>query len=439
VIWFHWKTISIIKGFYSPTNEEKTVKLPPLMKDHYDVIVIGAGPAGSIASARLLQEGKTVLVLEKMLFPRFVIGESLLPHVMDYLHDLNLIQVLEQQNFQIKNGVCFHRNEDTCPFLFAEQFSKNTWNYTWQVKRADFDTVLINEVQKRGADVCFEATVTEVQTDVHRQQITFEHPTLGKKSVSADFLMDASGYGRVLPRLKQLEVPVQSPPRGSVFTHLVDKKRTENASENIFVHIFRNNTAWLWSIPFSDGTTSVGVVSDVDFISECTENDHQQFLQLVSDFPGLKGRFSEPQPLFAPRTVMNYAVAVKQLYGDGYVLCGNATEFLDPTFSSGVMFAVSSGYKAASLIVRHLNGEVIDWEKQYSEHIQCGINVFRSYVNAWYDGTLSTIFFSKYKNEDFMAQICSVLAGYVWDESNPFVKKHDKILHTLAQIIQMES
>ncbi len=407
------------------------------MKNHYDVIVIGAGPSGSVAAAKLLKEGKSVLVLEKMVFPRFVIGESLLPHIMDYLDDLDLLPVLEAQQFQIKNGVCFHHKQDDCPFFFADQFKPDAWAYTWQVKRADFDDVLIKEVERRGADVIYEATVTAVETSKELQTVHFEHPELGEQTVTAAFLMDASGYGRVLPRLKDLEIPVNTPPRGAIFTHIKDVNRTENAGRNIFVHIFRNNTAWIWSIPFSDGTTSVGIVSDVDFIEECKADNNKEFLRLLAEFPGLEGRFANPDIQFDPRTVMNYAVSVKQLYGEGYVLSGNATEFLDPTFSSGVMFAISSGYKSAALVARQLNGEEIDWEKDYSDHMKQGINVFRSYVNAWYDGRLPTIFFSKNRNEDFMKQICSVLAGYVWDETNPFVKKHATILTTLTHIIKM--
>jgi flavin-dependent dehydrogenase len=407
------------------------------MKMHYDVIVIGAGPSGSIAAAKLLKEGKSVLVLEKMVFPRFVIGESLLPHIMDYLDDLDLLPVLEAQKFQIKDGVCFHHEDKNCPFLFVNQFKKDGWIYTWQVKRADFDNVLIQEVKKRGADVIFEASVTAVETSKEKQTVHFEHPELGNQTITADFLMDASGYGRVLPRLKNLEIPVDTPPRGAIFTHIKDKHRTENAGRNIFVHIFRNNTAWFWSIPFSDGTTSVGIVSDVDFIEECKADNNKGFLQLIAEFPGLEGRFADPDTQFEPKTVMNYAVSVNKLYDDGYVLAGNATEFLDPTFSSGVMFAIASGYKSAALVAKQLNGEKVDWENDYSEHMKQGIDVFRTYVNAWYDGRLSTIFFSKEKNQEFMEQICSVLAGYVWDNTNPFVRKHKTIISTLAHIIKM--
>ena len=111
-------------------------------------------------------------------------------------------------------------------------------------------------------------------------------------------------------------------------------------------------------------------------------------------------------------------------------------DILDPIFSSGVTLAISSGYKAATIVSAHLKGKKVNFE-DYSIELKKGIDVFRSYVNGWYDGTLQTIFFSDKTNEEMKRQICSVLAGYVWDETNPFVKKHGKVLNTLAKIIQM--
>ena len=134
----------------------------------------------------------------------------------------------------------------------------------------------------------------------------------------------------------------------------------------------------------------------------------------------------------------NYASKVTQLYGPGYVLCGNATEFLDPIFSSGVCLAVSSGHKAAELVISELkNDEQVDWENDYSNYLKRGIDVYRSYVEAWYEGSLKTIFFTKQFNEEHKRQVCSVLAGFVWDDSNPFVVKHKRILDTLAKVIRL--
>lgn len=408
------------------------------MKNNYDVVIIGAGPAGSVAAARLIKEGKTVLVIEKMEFPRFVIGESLLPHCMDFLSELDLLPCIENEKFQPKTGVCFYHEDEICDFLFNDQFTENSWDYTWQVKRAKFDHALISEVEKRGAEVSFNSEVLDVIIGVNGHIVQYNHSELGKQEAVCKFVLDASGYGRVLPKLFNLEIPVSTPPRGAIYTHVQDLNRSAKASANIFVHAFNDNTAWIWSIPFSDDTTSVGIVGNADFVKECNEDKSALFNQLIGEFPGLEGRYKDVPKIFEPKVNLNYAVSVKQLYGDGYALCGNATEFLDPIFSSGVTFAISSGSISSALVVRQLNGEKIDWEKEYSEKMKAGIDVFRSYVNAWYDGSLAKIFFAKNRNEEFMRQICSVLAGYVWDQSNPFVKKHKTILQTLSKVIEMQ-
>jgi len=142
--------------------------------------------------------------------------------------------------------------------------------------------------------------------------------------------------------------------------------------------------------------------------------------------------------MFEPRSIAGYAISAKKLYGDGFVLTGNSTEFLDPIFSSGVTFAMESGSKAGKLVSQYLKGETIDWEKDFVEHMMQGINTFRSYVGAWYNGNLMEIFFSKNQNSEYKKQICSVLAGYVWDLENPFVKRHDKVLQSLADVIRLE-
>jgi len=407
------------------------------MTNKFDVVVIGAGPAGAVASARLMQEGLTVLVLEKMEFPRFVIGESLLPQCMDYLEKVDLLDCIEAERFQIKTGVTFYHNEEVCDFLFKERFTEG-WDYTFQVKREKFDHALIQEAEKKGAVVRFNSEVVNVQTSKKQSFVTYRDKDGVEVSIESRFVIDASGYGRVLPKMFNLEQPAVSIPRGAVFSHVIDENRTKLAGENIFVHAFRNNSAWIWSIPFSDGTASIGVVGEVDFINECSENDAELYKELVQNFPGLDGRFKDTKFIFPPKKLLNYSISVKQMCGEGYVLCGNSTEFLDPIFSSGVTLAVVSGYHAADLVVKELSGEEVDWDTEYVDMMKQGIEVFRSYVDAWYNGGLHTIFFTKNGNPEFKKQICSVLAGYVWDKENPFVKKHKRILKTLAKVITLE-
>src|SRR5690606_38722669 len=131
----------------------------------------------------------------------------------------------------------------------------------------------------------------------------------------------------------------------------------------------------------------------------------------------------------------SWSATTDKFYGKGFVLTGNVTEFLDPIFSSGVTLASVSAQTAANLVIKELKGEEVNWEVDYMQHMQQGVNVFRTYVDAWYDGSLFKIFFSERRTPEIMGQICSVLAGYVWDMSNPFVKGHEKNVRTLSRYL----
>lgn len=405
--------------------------------DFYEVVVIGAGPAGSVASAYLHKQGKSVLLLEKETFPRFVIGESLLPSCMQHLEEAGLLEAIKKADFQIKTGAIFYKGDAMCSFEFKDQYSEG-WNWTWQVKRAEFDKILIDEAQNKGVDVLFNCTVTDVVCNTKKQIVTYKNSSSEITAVETKFVIDASGYGRVLPNLFDLNIPSSLTARGAIFTHVNDINRSDKAGSNIFVHSFNKNTAWLWAIPFSDGTTSVGVVGENKFIKQLTQNDELEFKKLISSFPGLKGRFNNAELLFNPKNILGYSVGVKQMFGEGYVLCGNSTEFLDPVFSSGVTLATGSGLLAAKLVNAHIDNELVDWGLEYEKVLTHGIDVFRSYVNAWYSGDLQEILFSDNIQPEFKQQICSVLAGYVWDTTNPFVRKHKTILPTLAKVIKLK-
>src|SRR5690606_4969731 len=148
-------------------------------------------------------------------------------------------------------------------------------------------------------------------------------------------------------------------------------------------------------------------------------------------------RFKDVDFLFEPKIIQNYSKSVTQLYGKGYALTGNSADFLDPVFSSGVTFATESGLKAAKLITLELQNESVDWEKEYAEYMRKGVSVFASYVKEWYTGNLQTIFFEGTDNTVIKRQICAVLAGYVWDETNPFVNNHDRLIKPVANISHM--
>lgn len=402
-----------------------------------DVLVIGAGPAGSVAASYLKKQGYSVTILEKEKFPRFQIGESLLPCCMEHLDESGLLEAVKAKNFQKKTGAAFMRGEKRCEFLFSEQFTQG-WTWTWQVKRAEFDQTLAEAAREKGVDVNFECEVLQVDANKERQITEYKDLEGNIYKIESRFIIDSSGYGRVLPRLFDLSKPSAFSPRGAVFSHLEDINRTEKTSNNIFVHSFDDNRSWIWAIPFSDGSTSVGIVGDREKIVALAANDGEKYKQFIRSFEDLKGRFEHSELKFEPRNILGYSVGVKTMFGDGFVLSGNSTEFLDPIFSSGVTFATASGLLSAKMTHKHLQGEVVDWKNDYEDVVQKGIDVFRSYVTGWYSGDFQTIVFTKFIDDEIKNQICSVLAGYVWDKSNPFVKKHDTILPTLAKVIKIK-
>ena len=151
----------------------------------------------------------------------------------------------------------------------------------------------------------------------------------------------------------------------------------------------------------------------------------------------LKKRFGDVDWVFEPRKLEAWSATTDKFYGKGFVLTGNVTEFLDPIFSSGVMFATVSSHLASKLVIRKLKGEKIDWDTEYTNFIRQGVDTFRTFVMAWYDGTLEKIFFSKNPDPEIKRQICSVLAGYVWDQSNPYVQDHATGLKRLAKLIDV--
>jgi flavin-dependent dehydrogenase len=400
-----------------------------------DVLIIGAGPSGSAAASMLHREGFNVLVAEKQVFPRFVIGESLLPHCMDLLQEAGLLEAAEAQGFIHKCGAVFLQGNQTCNFDFSNQFTLG-WKYTYQVPRADFDKALADAVAARGVPILYGHGVTAVRFDASGATVTLAQPDGSGREVTARFILDCSGFGRVLPRLLNLEQPSHFPVREALFTHVTGDRRPEGREEGKIWACTHPEGAWLWIIPFSNGRTSVGAVGTPEFFAAYPSDPEGRLRAIIASDPNAGPRLADTQFVFAPQRIAGYACAVKQLYGPHYALVGNATEFLDPIFSSGVTLALGSANRAAKVLTRQLRGEAVDWQADYADYVMQGINTFRAYVSAWYDGTLHEIFFAAGANRDIMRQVCSVLAGYVWDLSNPYVSQPERALPLLSKVVQ---
>ncbi len=398
-----------------------------------DVLIIGAGPAGAMAAAQLQRGGFKLLVVEKQTFPRFVIGESLLPRTMDLLKEVDLLEAVEHCGFMKKTGAVFMRGDQICNFDFANQ-SGAGWQYTYQIPRAEFDKAIADAVAARGVEFRYGHNVAAVNFSAAHAEVTLDQPDGTRRSVAARFVLDCSGYGRVLPRLLELEAPSSYPVRESLFTHVTgDVRPPEREQGKIWVCVHPGG-AWIWIIPFSNGNTSVGVVAEPEFFSSFPVEPEAQLRAIVMSEPNAAARLADLRVVFPPQRIKGFACSVKKLFGPQFALAGNATEFLDPVFSSGVTLAMESGLRAAQVLTRQLQGQSVDWQTEYADHVMQGVNTFRSYVTAWYDDKLPTILFAAQRNPDIMRQICSVLAGYVWDKSNPYVTQADRALGLLAKI-----
>ncbi|WP_179354313.1 NAD(P)/FAD-dependent oxidoreductase [Winogradskyella vidalii] len=405
--------------------------------ENVDVLIIGAGPSGSVAASYLHNNGIKVKVVEKKSFPRFVIGESLLPRCMDHFEEVGLLNCLKKRNYEVKAGARFLRGDVVCNFDFSKKHTKG-WDWTWQVPRADFDKTLTDELISRGVNISFEEEVVAVDFNKDGSSETKTKNKSGEFSlVHAKYIIDSSGYGRVLPRLLNLDKASELLGQSSIFTHVKDVNRPEGWEGTRITFDVIDLRTWLWVIPFSNGETSVGYVGSNAFLQSFEGASSEKLRAMLQLSNYYKDRFNDVEFRFEPIEISGYSKSVKQLYGNGYVLTGNSAEFLDPVFSSGVTFATESGLLAAKLITKSLDKESVDWEKEYSDYMKRGVAVFSTYVKEWYTGNLQKLFFHRPENPEIKKQICSVLAGYVWDTTNPFVKNHHRLVKAVAHVIDM--
>lgn len=410
-----------------------------------DVIIIGAGPSGSSAAALLRHKGYAVTVIEKQYFPRFSIGESLLPQCMVFLEEAGLLDTVrehvESRGFQFKNGAAFLCGQKRSHYNFTEKFTDGPGT-TWQVRRADFDHLLAQQAQQYGADIRFGHEVIAVDVESDQPILTVLDEAQQQYQIQAKFLLDASGFGRILPKFLDLESPSNFPVRRAIFTHIEDGigNQADFDREKILVTVHEKDPrAWYWLIPFADGRASFGVVAEQDFFDhyqfeDSAENEPEALLKrILADEQSLSQILQQAKFDTPVRTLVGYSANVKHLAGRNYALLGNAGEFLDPVFSSGVTIALKSSSLAVPLLDRVLQGEQVDWMQEYEVPLRKGIQVFRAYVESWYEGDFQDVVFSNSQNESIRRMVSSLLAGYAWDETNPIHKNAKRRLNTLAE------
>ncbi|MDO8179323.1 MAG: NAD(P)/FAD-dependent oxidoreductase [Undibacterium sp.] len=403
-----------------------------------EILIVGAGPAGSVAAALLRQQGREVVVIEREEFPRFSIGESLLPQSMEYLEQAGMLRAVVEAGFQFKNGAAFMHNGRYTDFDFRDKHSDG-WGSTYQVQRGQFDHILAKEAERFGAQIRYRHEVANVDLDGDKPLVTVKHPDGNSYQIEAGFILDASGFGRILPRLLKLETPSNFPVRGAIFTHIEDGISHGFDRNKIRVTVHPQHCdVWFWTIPFAGGRCSLGVVAETSFLDKYKGNDTERLQAIVAEDPSLQELLSNAKWDTPARHIVGYSANVASLWGKGYALLGNAGEFLDPVFSSGVTIAFKSASLAAALLQRQFAGETVDWQNEYGMPLRKGVDTFRVFVESWYAGGFQKIIFHDAQQPAIRRMISSILAGYVWDQSNPFVKETTRRLAALEALCTPE-
>ena len=407
------------------------------MTNRIDVAVIGAGPAGSVAAAYLAARGYSVEVVERVHFPRFSIGESLLPQSMAFLEEAGLLDCVVAAKFQHKNGAVFRRGNEEQSLDFRDKMTAG-WGTTFQVRRDLFDQTLALAAAEKGACITFGEEVTRFMPGADGVTMQVRNESGAEREIAARFALDASGFGRVLARLLSLDKPADFPVRKAVFCHVRDNIADDTFDRDkilISVHP-ENSSIWYWLIPLADGLSSIGAVGPEADLAAAGTDSQTQLFDLVAQAERMNGLLARAEQIRPAGTISGYACNVERLYGPGFAMLGNAAEFLDPVFSSGVTIALKSAILAGQALDRKFRGETVDWMAEFEQPLKIGIETFRAYVEGWYDASFQNIIFSQPKQPtDVKRKIVSVLAGYAWDLDNPFVRDPKRYLAAVRELV----
>ena len=230
--------------------------------------------------------------------------------------------------------------------------------------------------------------------------------------------------------------PTNWPARESIFTHVVDRvdsHRFDRRKILITIHPAHQDI-WFWLIPFSDGSSSLGVVAAQGSLDRFEGDEKSVLRKVISEAGELESLLVNAEYHKPCARLTGYASEVEKIHGENFAMLGNASGFLDPVFSSGVTIALKSSSLAANCLDRRFRGQKVDWEQEFTAPLNRGVETFRQFVAAWYDGRLQDIIFADSQSPRIRQMICSILAGYAWDDNNPYVVKPQRRLSALAAI-----
>lgn len=388
------------------------------MTQDIDVLIIGGGPAGCSAASILAEQGRRVVVLEREKFPRYHIGESLIPFTYGPMERLGLVPTMKQGHFVKKYSVQFVQpnGKASQPFYFFNRYDRETVAQTWQVLRSEFDQILMDHARSKGATIREEMTVTALVKEGTRvtgargtakdgTPFEFRAPITLDCTGKESFAAVREGWRTRDPYLNKV----------AVWTYYKGSKRDTDIDEGQTTVAMLPEKGWFWHIPQHDDMVSVGVVAEGKYLTRGGIKDPKAiFHREVEENLWIKDRLSVGEQIGKYYITSEYTHHSKHCYRDGLLLVGDAYCFLDPVFSSGLMLALKSGVLAADAVHEALAANDISPARfeNYGSTLRTGIENMRKLVYAFYDQNFS---FKKVidKYPDMGGEITDCLSGDV--------------------------
>ena len=409
---------------------------------NYDVAIIGGGPAGSICASYLAKQNLRVLVIEREKFPRFHIGESLLPASIPIYKEIDFFPVLKNSGKYIeKFGARFidFSNDDEIYFGFENGLNPEI-PMAYEVERCDFDLDLLNHAKNLGADILQPARVcafTESDSDISimvsllpgtkldskkTNQTDFNNIPSGKIQINANYLIDTTGRDSFVGKKLNQRYAHKDLNNFAVFSHFVNVKRYPGKNEGDITIGLLPDRSWIWIIPFKGEKTSVGVVSSSINVPQGIDLE-THLLQQIFLSPKAKAMMENAERVMEVTTIANYSQGCNHFYGKRWLLAGDSAAFLDPIFSSGVHVAGMSAKLAAETILKAYKYDKCDFAfedlgKIYEGSFRTGIDRFRNLIRLFYSGNFVEKMKTTLLRENMRKGFTSAVAGDMWNDEN---------------------
>ncbi|PYK12296.1 MAG: hypothetical protein DME65_04475 [Verrucomicrobia bacterium] len=380
----------------------------------YDVAIIGGGPAGSTAATLLAKAGRRVIVFEREKFPRFHIGESLLPFSIQTFDRLGVREKLDR-TFLPKFGgeimaACGTRG---IKFYFKDGF-RSQRDRAYQVTRSEFDKLLLDHSRENGAEVLEETEVKRVDFAVDRVRIEVGNSGAANSIIEARYLLDCSGRQTVLGSFFKLKKTYDHLQKFSVFAHYEDVDRLPGRDATL-IRMVRGLDRWFWMIPLTDTRTSVGVVMDTATFKATKLAPQAALEKFIAEQPLVNERMRNAVRISPVYSAGDYSYRNTRLSGDRWLLAGDAAGFIDPVFSSGVFLAIMSAERAADTLDQVLRDASKRRQlfKKYSRSVNRIMDIYMTFVTAWYQRSKEflEVFLNPTDTMQIAAAVNAVLAG----------------------------